>query len=623
LLDQWKWYEEAKRLMKDDLMTAWNDLEDWRAKLETPGRWMDGWTPDLIDSSDGWTLEVWAPAKGQMIPYRPNIDRKTTVKELMDQVNILLQPAGTFSSPAVMDENGQHIQNPTIEQIRTDPRLMVFEVRKSFVTCTDGAGITEKKTQWTIHNGVGQCQWFRTLTEDFRKRKLVEQWKMSLADRKTKVDNWKCGILEYAGIIQFLQMTLKDILDKLTSAQQNKIAFELQEEREKIVNRLEQRLLELVADERTKEAKRYVQHVKDRLRRSERTRESSRIGWFIHGCLTTIRTGTFGLTEDAGVTLKLLGSYGHSGGTDPHWTYIASPLVLAGKAEARGPDRLSSDCSQSEPQSHLPTGLYTRGPFVDFNLDLTRVPADSADLSVPSVHPEGRTEDRDGILPMVTSALEQNSRIPSQGSDRQPTGETSPSEDHVVVQEQAREATVRERRPTHVIRNMAFMMGGGQVWIYDANGVLTIKNERPKMIGRMAFHIANRPRRTQLSNDITTELRVQIRGWEQDESRRITQEQEQNMFLGTDGIRHYRHHLSPGARPDEATPPNGGIEEDQTHTRTLDAGLTGQRVTELGGITTRVVIRFAAESLGQPNGTRVSSEIMRREAAPVQKGRKR
>jgi hypothetical protein len=45
------------------------------------------------------------------------------------------------------------------------------------------------------------------------------------------------------------------------------------------------------------------------------------------------------------------------------------------------------------------------------------------------------------------SALEQNSRIPSQGPDRQPSGETSLSEDHVVVQEQARKVTVRESRP--------------------------------------------------------------------------------------------------------------------------------------------------------------------------------
>jgi hypothetical protein len=42
LLNQWKWYEEARRLMEDDLMTAWRELEEWRFKLESPGRWMAG-----------------------------------------------------------------------------------------------------------------------------------------------------------------------------------------------------------------------------------------------------------------------------------------------------------------------------------------------------------------------------------------------------------------------------------------------------------------------------------------------------------------------------------------------------------------------------------------------------
>jgi hypothetical protein len=115
------------------------------------------------------------------------------------------------------------------------------------------------------------------------------------------------------------------------------------------------------------------------------------------------------------VAKALLGEYDHSSLTDPPWTYIVSPLVLAGKAGARGSEWLLSDCSQSEPQSHLPTGLHVRGPSSDS--DLTRSPVDSVDLSVSSAHQEGRTEHREGILPMVTSALEQNSSFPSQGSD--------------------------------------------------------------------------------------------------------------------------------------------------------------------------------------------------------------
>jgi hypothetical protein len=81
-----------------------------------------------------------------------------------------------------------------------------------------------------------------------------------------------------------------------------------------------------------------------------------------------------------------------------------------------------------------------------------------------------------------------------------------------------------------------------------------------------------------------------------------------NTFLGMDGVRHHRDHLSSGTRPDDVTFSNDRIEEDETHTRTLGAGLTGRRMTELGGITGRVVSRFAVESLGHPGDTRVSPE---------------
>jgi hypothetical protein len=42
LLDQWKWFEEAKRLMEGDLIVAWKDLKEWEQKLASPGWWMDG-----------------------------------------------------------------------------------------------------------------------------------------------------------------------------------------------------------------------------------------------------------------------------------------------------------------------------------------------------------------------------------------------------------------------------------------------------------------------------------------------------------------------------------------------------------------------------------------------------
>jgi hypothetical protein len=54
-------------------------------------------------------------------------------------------------------------------------------------------------------------------------------------------------------------------------------------------------------------------------------------------------------------------------------------------------------------------------------------------------------------------------------------------------------------------------------------------------------------------------LAEQVRFWEQDELRRMAQEQEgMNTFLGTDGLWHHRDHLGPGlAGHDETTSMNG------------------------------------------------------------------
>jgi hypothetical protein len=82
-------------------------------------------------------------------------------------------------------------------------------------------------------------------------------------------------------------------------------------------------------------------------------------------------------------------------------------------------------------------------------------------------------------------------------------------------------------------------------------------------------------------------------------------------FLGGDGLRHHRDHLGPGVTGrDEGTFMNGGIEDDQAHTRNFGAGLTGQRMMELGRFTNKVVRRFADEALEQPSGTQVSSKLL-------------
>jgi hypothetical protein len=104
--------------------------------------------------------------------------------------------------------------------------------------------------------------------------------------------------------------------------------------------------------------------------------------------------GWTGLRADSG------GIHGRGGGHDPQWKGTASPLVSAGKAEARGSDPLPSDCSQTETLSCLPTSLDLRGPSAVSEMTLV-----SADLSDSSTCLEARTEHRDGKSPMVTSAL--------------------------------------------------------------------------------------------------------------------------------------------------------------------------------------------------------------------------
>jgi hypothetical protein len=67
-------------------------------------------------------------------------------------------------------------------------------------------------------------------------------------------------------------------------------------------------------------------------------------------------------------------------GHGPSGKGIASPLVSAGQAEARGPDRIPFfDCSQSDPLSFLSTGLCVCDPLVDS--ELTHGSVDSSDYS--------------------------------------------------------------------------------------------------------------------------------------------------------------------------------------------------------------------------------------------------
>jgi hypothetical protein len=81
--------------------------------------------------------------------------------------------------------------------------------------------------------------------------------------------------------------------------------------------------------------------------------------------------------------------------------------------------------------------------------------------------------------------------------------------------------------------------------------------------------------------------------------------------VGRDDVRHRLDHLGRKlGSPDEATFLNGGIEEDQTDTRNLSAGLTEQQLPELGGSTNKVVRCFVDEALGQSGGAQVSPGLL-------------
>jgi hypothetical protein len=104
-------------------------------------------------------------------------------------------------------------------------------------------------------------------------------------------------------------------------------------------------------------------------------------------------------SRNEGSTLGQSNALLYGGRHGPPWKGRATPLVPAGKAGARGSEQISSDCSQSVFLSHLPTGINLCASQVDLSqAHESAVPSSSSCL-------EGRVENHDRELPMVTSAL--------------------------------------------------------------------------------------------------------------------------------------------------------------------------------------------------------------------------
>jgi hypothetical protein len=190
--------------------------------------------------------------------------------------------------------------------------------------------------------------------------------------------------------------------------------FRLEDACPELMSWLESKFAELVEMEHREITRQFNRRLEDQLDQSKRARDWQMFRRIMTQHLRNVRLMPLGPLDWSRLLTGLSNELDYGGGHDHHWKGTASPLVSAGKAEAMESDRLPSDCLQSEPLSCLPTRLLERG-LHDVS-DSERTFADHPDTSA---HSEGRTEHRDGKLPMVTSELSNHLGFPSQGSDRQ------------------------------------------------------------------------------------------------------------------------------------------------------------------------------------------------------------
>jgi hypothetical protein len=122
-----------------------------------------------------------------------------------------------------------------------------------------------------------------------------------------------------------------------------------------------------------------------------------------------------------GSTLGQSNALLYGGGHGPPWKGRPTPLVPAGKAGARGSEQISSHCSQSVLLSSLPTDLEQCASQVGLSQ------AHESPVSSSSSYSEGRVENHDRKLPMITLALCNQSFL-SIGSTWQLSGEVSIAE---------------------------------------------------------------------------------------------------------------------------------------------------------------------------------------------------
>jgi hypothetical protein len=76
---------------------------------------------------------------------------------------------------------------------------------------------------------------------------------------------------------------MREIIEHSARMKRCDESWEVTNSAEDIMDRLERQFLEMLAKERSKESKRYVLRMSDRLRPSERVREWTQFGWTMHG----------------------------------------------------------------------------------------------------------------------------------------------------------------------------------------------------------------------------------------------------------------------------------------------------------------------------------------------------
>jgi hypothetical protein len=164
IFGQWKWYGEAEELMKKDRSEAWRDMEARDRKLQTPGRRMEDWTPEVIRDDETWAVELWLSVRGEMTKYHLTVGNRATIERLHRQLNNFSKSYGVYTSLQRLNEWGR--KDLSLKNIREYPRVMMYELEKK-----SALGAPAK---WAYKGNKREIDhWFRDKAISFKKGRSV------------------------------------------------------------------------------------------------------------------------------------------------------------------------------------------------------------------------------------------------------------------------------------------------------------------------------------------------------------------------------------------------------------------------------------------------------------------